>query len=93
MTQMEKGMNKQEMKDFKDKSNNLNAMVPGMYTDLPLAHQAKMKDPKRFRSLNSSVIRERPGAQYNSENPTAHKNHHQRHAASLINLNTISDAQ
>ena len=39
MTQIEKGMNKGEMKDFKEQGNNLNAMVPGMYSVSPLHHQ------------------------------------------------------
>ena len=31
MTQLEKGMNKKEMQDFKQQSNNPNAMVPGIF--------------------------------------------------------------
>lgn len=36
MTQMEKIMNKQEMKDFKGRANNANSMVPGMFNESPL---------------------------------------------------------
>ena len=36
MTQMEKGMNKQEMRDYKGGSNNANSMVPGMFSNSPL---------------------------------------------------------
>lgn len=43
MTQMEKGMNKKEMKDFKEKSNNPNAMVPGMFSSSPMRNIAQMR--------------------------------------------------
>lgn len=88
---MEKGMNKQEMKDFKEQGNNLNAMVPGMYSELPLKHQVAMQDPRRFSNLNKSVIKERPSGELSINAPEGNWRPQHRRAASLINLKPHED--
>ena len=69
MTQMEKGMNKNEMKDYKMKSNNPNAMVPGMFSSSPLRN---IKEGAKFNTVRQSGLKQRPGAHYNVDAPPGH---------------------
>ena len=82
MTQMEKGMNKQEMKDFKGSANNANAMVPGMFNNSPV----RIKD-SHFRFRDSIDKDDKPGVHYNSVAPPGHWKSQHRESISQITIN------
>lgn len=65
MTQAEKGLNKQTLKDFKDQSNSLGPMVPGIFNQSPL----RAKDS---RAMNTITTTEKPGGHYNIDAPPGH---------------------
>mmetsp|Transcript_7295 Transcript_7295/g.8747 ORF Transcript_7295/g.8747 Transcript_7295/m.8747 type:complete len:169 (-) Transcript_7295:1297-1803(-) len=95
MTQMEKGMNKKEMKDFKGSSNNPNAMVPGMFNESPLRNSkissSYKKEHVKFNSMRTSVAKERPGGHYNMDAPPGHWRPQHKRAVSQIALTPLED--
>lgn len=60
MTQIEKSMNKGELRDFKERQGNLNAMVPGMFNESPLRagplkREKSQRDHARYFSMRTSI--------------------------------------
>ena len=89
MTQMEKGMNRQEMRDFKGGANNTNSMVPGMFSSSPLKGgiKAKGQQANRYHSMRNSIDSddERAGGHYNAKAPPGHwRPQHKRTASSIL---------